>query len=70
LAAPAPLADHALAPLLARWRLGHAQLAQLRLLYRRLGPAAASLVAASATQASAAAAISLLRSHLVASSTA
>lgn len=70
LAAPAPLADDALSPLLARWRLSHAQQAQLRLLYRRLGPAAATLVAASAAQATAAAAIALLRSHLAPPSTA
>lgn len=66
LVAPASLTDDALAPLLARWRIGHAQQAQLRLLCRRLGPAAATLVAASATQASADAAIALLRAHLAA----
>lgn len=66
-AEPTPQADDALAPLLARWRFSHAQQAQLRLIHRRLGPTAATRVAESAAQGSAAAALALLRAWLAAS---
>lgn len=65
-----PLAGDALAPLLARWRFSRSEQAQLRLLCRRLGPAAVTLVAESAAQSSAGAALALLRTRLATTPTA